>query len=322
MADEQTTTTADGNTEQQQAAQTEGRVAEGQTTEAKADTIITGDNKAQTEQAQDTKVPATWPEDWRQKLAGDDSKMLERLNRFTDPSGVLKWATEAEKKINAGLLKRGLPEGASDDEKAAYRKEIGIPEKAEEYPLEPPKEVTITEADKPILDGFKKLAHELAVDPKTAQGIANWFLANRENELQDLSERADQSLQDRIVELRTEWGGDYSKNVTLANNFIAEVAGEKGPEIAGLMLADGTKLGSHPAFVRFAAQAARSYSSDTLHDGGEGSAGASVESRINDLKKLMGDSNSDYWKGPKRDELQNEYRNLIARRDRQKSRAA
>jgi hypothetical protein len=301
-------------------------VAEGQetgATQAKIDTIVAGDGKKVEDSGQQQpQATATWPEDWRQKMAGDDTKVLERLQRFTDPSGVLKWATEAEKKINSGLLKRGLPEGASADEVAAYRKEIGIPDKAEEYPVEPPKEVTVSEADKPVLDAFKKFAHENAIEPKVAQNLANWYFANRELELQDLHEHADQALQDRIVELRTEWpGNEYTQNVTLGNNFIAEVMGEKGPELAGVMLADGTKLGSHPLFVRLAAQAARTYSAGSLDLGGGGDA-AGGEARITDIEKLMRDQRSDYWRGPKAESIQQEYRDLITRRDRNKSRAA
>ena len=32
---------------------------------------------------------------------------------------------------------------------------------------------------------------------------------------------------------------------------------------------------------------------------------------MRDLQSMMGDRNSDYWKGPKADQLQQEYRDLI-----------
>jgi hypothetical protein len=301
-------------------------VAEGQeagAAQAKIDTIVAGDGKKVEDSGQQQpQATAKWPDNWREELSGGDAKVFEHLKRFTSPDGIVKSWLERNRQIESGVYKKSLSENPTPEELSAYRKEIGIPEKAEEYPVEPPKGVTVSEADKPVLDAFKKFAHENAIEPKVAQNLANWYFANRELELQDLHESADQALQDRIVELRTEWpGNEYTQNVTLGNNFIAEVMGEKGPELAGVMLADGTKLGSHPLFVRLAAQAARTYSAGSLDLGGGGDA-AGGEARIAELQKLMRDDRSDYWKGPTAAKFQEEYRTLIARRDRTKSRAA
>lgn len=263
----------------------------------------------------------SWPDDWRDRLAGGDADLRKRLDRFADPTMIVKSWQEADKKITSGQFKKALPDGAKPEEVAAYRKEMGIPDEPEKYPLEAPKEITLTDADKPVLEAVKKFAHERALDPKTVQELTNFYLGNRELELQTFREGADTVVAQRTGELRTEWGGDYNKNVALGNNFIAEVMGERGKELASVALADGTPLGSHPMFVKFVAQAARSYAPpEMLTEVATG--GVNVESRINDLKKLMGDSQSDYWKGPKSQELQSEYRRLITVRDRQKTRAA
>src|SRR5205085_6849251 len=58
--------------------------------------------------------------------------------------------------------------------------------------------------------------------------------------------------------LRQEYGRDYVRFVgedggpSLANDFLAEFAGADGPKMMGWKLEDGTTLGSHPEFVRFA----------------------------------------------------------------------
>ena len=44
--------------------------------------------------------------------------------------------------------------------------------------------------------------------------------------------------------------------------------------------------------------------------------------RIDELKKMMGNPASEYWKGPSADKLQEEYRNLVAARDRAAAKAA
>lgn len=322
MAEEQT-----GNTHQQQQSGSDQQSAQAQAGQAaETKTIVSGEQGQQQEQAQQQsqqQEPAkpAWPDDWRDKLAGGDADLRKRLDRFTDPTLVVKSWQEAERKISSGQMKKVLPGDAKPEEIAAYRKEMGIPDDPEKYPLEAPKEITLSDADKPVLEAVKKFAHEKALDPKTVQELTNWYLGNRELELQTYREAADNTVAERISELRTEYGGDFNKNVTIGNNFIAEVMGERGKELASIPLADGTPLGSHPLFVKFAAQSGRAYGSpEMIQEVNIG--GTDVDTRINEIKKLMGDRQSDYWKGPKSAGLQEEYHRLITVRDRHNNRAA
>lgn len=254
-------------------------------------------------------------------MANGDAKRRERLERFADPLAVTNWAFEADKKIASGVLKKTLSENPSPEELASYRKEIGLPEKFEEYPIAPPKDITLSDADKPVLDLIKKVAHDNAIDPKAVQKLADAWFANRELAIQDFNEHAANAVQDRIVQLRTEWGNDYTQNVKLGDAFLAEMLGDKAPELTRIQLADGTVLGSHPDFVRLVAQAARNYGSGDLHMP-QDSGGAGGEARMNEIKKLMADDRSEYWRGPKAKELQAEYLRLIERQQRKGSRAA
>ena len=79
-------------------------------TTADAGTLIGGDASAETIEAS---APADWPADWRQKLAGEDKKTLERLGRMASPADLFKSYRALEQKVSAGELKKGLPENAA-----------------------------------------------------------------------------------------------------------------------------------------------------------------------------------------------------------------
>jgi len=84
-------------------------------TTADAGTLIGGDASAETIEAS---APADWPADWRQKLAGEDKKTLERLGRMASPADLFKSYRALEQKVSAGELKKGLPENATPEQVA------------------------------------------------------------------------------------------------------------------------------------------------------------------------------------------------------------
>src|SRR5688572_23894721 len=116
---------------------------------ADAGTLVGGAAAAENAQAI---APADWPADWRQKLAGEDKKTLERLGRMASPADLLKSYRALEQKISAGELKKGLPENATPEQVAEWRREQGLPEKPEGYleNLSLPDGVVLGEADKPM----------------------------------------------------------------------------------------------------------------------------------------------------------------------------
>ena len=95
--------------------------------------------------------PATWPDDWRGRLAGKDADALKRLNRFQSPEGVYKSWRSLEQRLSAGEIKSALPKDASDEQVAEWRKENGLPEKPDGYQLTRVIGREWTEADKPLL---------------------------------------------------------------------------------------------------------------------------------------------------------------------------
>ncbi len=100
-------------------------------------------------------APVTWPENWRDEMAGGDEKERKRLERFASPADVYKSNRELEKKLSTGKFKVDLPENPTEEQIAAYRKDMGIPEDGK-YDTEIGGGFVWSDDDKPALDFFAK----------------------------------------------------------------------------------------------------------------------------------------------------------------------
>jgi len=289
---------------------------------ADAGTLLGGETTAETLQAS---APADWPADWRQKLAGEDKKTLERLGRMASPADLLKSYRALEQKISAGELRKGLPENATPEQVAEWRREQGLPEKPEGYleNLSLPDGVVLGEADKPMAAAFAEAALDGNTSPEAySKLVAKYF------ELQDkiVAERAEADRAFKLKaedELRAEWGAEFRPNLNAVKNLLAAMPEGAADNLLSGRLADGTKIGDHPGIVKWLASISRDLNpTATLVPAGSGNAGKSVNDEIASIEKLMGDRSSDYWRGPKANEIQQRYRSLIEARDKITGRAA
>lgn len=276
--------------------------------------------------ATESAPPSDPAANWRDKLAGGDAEFRKRLERFADEGQFAKSYRSLEQKLSSGEYKRQLPEGASDEEKATWRKEHGIPEKPEGYleKLSLPDGLVIGEADKPIVAEFAAAALDGDVNPaQLSKMVAKYY------EIQDaqkaLQEDNDAKFKQESEDvLRSEWqGAEYRQNLTAVNNLIATWPGGLATELLAARSPEGKKLGDNPVLIKQLAQLARELNpAATLVPAGTSDAGKGVTDRLNELKTLMGDSRSEYWRGPKSEALQEEYRQLLDADAKLKARAA
>lgn len=200
------------------------------------------------------KAPQDWPDDWRQKLAGDDKKVLERLGRLSSPADLLKAYREAEKKISEGLKPKARPdEKATEEEWAAYRKEVGIPETVEKFveEIKLPDGRQIGDADKPLIEAFAERAHKIGVAPADMANLIDEYYAIEEERANLTAEKDAEHRAAVQNELRQEWGGDYKANINAMRPYFEAVNPELFENLMGGRLADGTKVGDHPDVIRF-----------------------------------------------------------------------
>lgn len=236
--------------------------------------------------------------DWRARLAGDDKDALKRLGRFSDEPTFFKSYRALEQKLSSGEFKKALPEGATAEELATWRKENGLPDKAEGYveKLELPKGLVIGEADKPIVAEFAAAALEGNVDPKQFNGmVAKYYdILDKQRAAQ---EDADATFKTESEEaLRTEWlGADFRRNLTAVNNLIATWPDGLATNVLAARGPDGRKLGDSPALIKqLAALAVELNPTSTLVPAGTTDPGKTVADEIEGIRKFRRENPDGY----------------------------
>lgn len=307
-----------------------------QTTEAASSTeavVVSGqDTAAETPAASGTlatsdpvekpvAAPADFPEDWRQKLAGNDEKELARLQRMGSPADVWKAYRALEAKISSGQLKAGLKPDATPEEVAQWRKDNGLPEKPEDYRPNLPNGMVPGEADMPLIGGFQKTAHELGLTPEQFNKTLSWYFAEADAAKAQQYE-ADTSFRSQAEDaLRAEWGPAYRSEVRGIANFMeANAPAGMADLLFNSRSSDGKLLGDHPEVLRWLSSMVRTVNPlATLVPAGSADPLKAGEARIAEIENIMRTEPDKYWKNP---DVQREYGALLEARETVKGRAA
>ena len=268
-------------------------------------------------------APPTWPDDWRQRLAGEDKTLLKQLERMTDPSQLYKSYRELQAKLTSGNLKAPPPAAdAPAEELATWRKENGIPDAADGYieKLALPKGMVLGDADKPIVASFASRAHQLNMPPDQFNGMVSQYYEMLDAQHQQTQE-ADQQFKITAQDaLNKEWGADYRANINGVANLLAQAPDGVADRLFAGRTADGKRVGDDPDVLRWLAGLAREINPmGSLMPAGTTNAIAAGESRIKEIEDMMKGENArrDYWGKP---EVQEEYGNLLAARERMQAR--
>lgn len=252
--------------------------------------------------------PQPWADDWRERMAGGDDKTLKRLQRYASPEEAAKGLMTAE-----GALRQR--EAIDWDEDAGkLRKKLGVPETIEEYDVKYPYD-NLPDEDKATVDQFKTAMYEANLTPKQAQSIMDLYADHQKKTEQDLQQAAADLQRENIKALEKEWGVDYKRNIEIAKTFLDQHAG--GPagreELADMIMLDGTKLGNHPAFLKFITAAGMATLDDDAMITSETTGrGVDVNARIQELYNMRDKDPGAYGKP----EVQDELRRLVELRER------
>jgi hypothetical protein len=190
-----------------------------------------------------------WPENWRETVSKEDGKKLAQLQRYASPEVALQALFAAQERIRSGELKPTLDKNATPEQLAEWRAANGIPASPDKYDLG--KDVVVEEGDKPVIDMLLKAAHETHQTPEQAKANVKTLMQIRDQSLRH-QEAEDQRLaQETEDALRSEWGGEYRRNLNLVHSILDATGapGFKENLLAG-RLADGTPIGSSPEALR------------------------------------------------------------------------
>lgn len=247
-------------------------------------------------------------------MAGDDKARLTQLERFADPAAIFKQNVELQAKLSSGTVKTALPENATAEQTAAWRKENGIPDAAAGYEVKLPDGVVTGEADKPLIGAYQEFA--LANNMTSAQFNQNlgFYYQLQAQERAARAER-DGSFHDASVSsLTTEWGDqNYKRNTTMIANLVSSsFPAEFVPLLNSARLPDGSLLADHPVYLKGLSEQARQIVPiSTLIQPSAETAAANATRRV-EIEKMMGDRSSGYWRGPGAAAMQQEYREIVS----------
>lgn len=257
-------------------------------------------------------VKPTWPEDWRTQLAGEKSD--KQLDRFAAPKDVYNAWKALQGRLSSGELKSTLPKDAKPEEVTKWRAENGIPEKHSEYKM--PEGLAIGEADKPLIDLFLQDMHGKNASPDVVQAAVQSYYKIQEAQASKIAEADVSHKQEMEDSLRAEWGGEYRGNINGIKSMLESAPGGIADKILSARMGDGRAIANDPEVLRWLASTARELNPmATVVPAGGDQMGA-ITDEIASIEKLMGNRQSEYWKGPKAEKMQARYRDLTTARDR------
>lgn len=255
--------------------------------------------------------PGVWPEDWRKMYAGEDESKLGKLSKYTSPNAAFDAMISAQQKISSGEYKAAtpFPMDGKDEDKASWRKDHGIPETHDKYEFgdfKPP------EADKEKTDNFLKAAHDMNLSPDQMNKIMKSNYDTDKDSAEALATQDKDKARETQDSLRAEWGTEFRENINKIESLMASFG---GADMYGFVHdargKDGTLLFSNPDFVKFMANMAQELNPHTTHVPAGGDQKKGIQQRIGEIKTLMKDDHSKYWKGPESQAIQSEYIQLL-----------
>lgn len=249
-------------------------------------------------------VPATWPDDWRDQMAGGEEKYLKQLQRLNSPSDVFKSYRELQTKLSSQKPSIEKPgDDASEDQIKAYRESIGVPDSPEGYSLDFDDGTVIGDDIKPQLDGYLKYAHDNNTPPEVVKSTISWFMNDVQAQQEALKTANDEARINGIAELKSEWGGEFQGNMNAVHSLFTNAPEGTMDNLLNSAGPDGLKFANNADNIRWLVSLAKQVNpTATLVPPGPDQA-ASISTEIANIEKMMhstdkAESNK-YWKDEK-----------------------
>tara|TARA_R100000995_G_scaffold30176_3_gene13434 strand:- start:16383 stop:17207 length:825 start_codon:yes stop_codon:yes gene_type:complete len=178
--------------------------------------------------------------DWRSMLP-EDIRDHSALSSIHDVPNLAKSFVNAQSMIGRDKIAIPSQHSTPEDWDQVYNK-LGRPEGPDKYEMELPENT-----DEKFVGWYKDTAHKLGLNNAQAQMLANEYdsFMQAHAEANTVDYKAIQSEQ--FDALKKEFGGKYDENMALGSSIVSEF-GEQ--EMLELPMADGSRLGDRPEFIR------------------------------------------------------------------------
>lgn len=211
--------------------------------------------------------------------------------KFTSPEALLKSHVALERMLG-NQNKVAVPgPHATPEERAAFFKAIGRPDKAEEYGLTMPK--TLADGKTPFpkelwnddrANGFTKLAHEVGLTKAQVEALSKFDLEHSLKAHEAIATAQKAALDGAVADLKKEWGAAYPEQLALAER-AAKAIGLDGPA--------NPELANNPAFIKAMAKVGAMLGEDRAA-GARGTSHAPSDPK-QQISAIMGDKKHPYW---------------------------
>lgn len=193
---------------------------------------------------------------WRDTLS-DDIRDHASLNTIQDVDNLARSYVHAQSMVGADKIP--IPgKWADDDDWNEVYTRLGRPDTAGEYEFEVPEE-----HDENLIGWFAEQAHSVGLNNKQANAIVSAYMQMAGE--QEAGEEVDTETNRAqvVADLRKEYGNAFEERLNLGNGFIDNFGDEGLTEI---VLADGSSLTDHPAFIKTLVNAAAYIQSNISED--------------------------------------------------------
>jgi hypothetical protein len=258
-----------------------------------------------------------WRDDWRDQLVlaetdEDKEKELGQLGRYQSPKDIWTKTRALEQKLSSGEYKQTTPypEKGTDEQKAEWRTNNGVPEAADKYELGR----EVGEEEKPVIDKFLGFAHERNIPGAHVKDMVDWFYTKQEADLEQINEEQKAVAKAAEDELRVEWGADYRAYINHVDNLIESAPKDVKEVLLDAVLPTGESLRDNPPAMKFLLGLALEKNPITTLVPGGGDQASAIQDEIDEIKGKM--NTKEYQNSPK---MRARYRELIAARQKMAS---
>lgn len=204
---------------------------------------------------------------WRDSLP-DDLKGHTGLQQFSDVQNLAKSWVHAQSQL--GKKRVALPgEKATDEEYAAFYKELGVPE-LDKYEVKAPEG-----ANPESVKSFREFVQKQGLLPKQSQAVLEWYHTMEKADIEKSQKAAQQAVTEGLTKLKSEWGQGYEKNIALGDMALREMGGD---ELIQHVVKTG--LAKDPTFIKLMAKVGGVLGEDKLRGDAAQKFGGSTPAEI------------------------------------------
>ena len=211
------------------------------------------------------------------------------LSPIKDVENLARSYVNAQKLIGADKIP--MPVNPTDEDLDRIYGRLGRPETAEGYEIPVDGNIVTEEVAK----DYANVAHKLRLSPQQASGILEYYQSLAGQSEETMAANDAKIMQDTELSLKKEWGDDYRNKLAMAKEAVESFA---STDMLEIRLADGTKVGNHPDFIKAFAKMAdfrhNMTSEDTVADAPMART-MNRQAAKNEIDAIMNDKSHAYW---------------------------